>query len=1298
MPSSIDQRILDLLEAHQEPLTAAFISFILGDCPFEEVAVALDNLWKAGTITLDSYGYLLCKQAESGDSPAEPSVVQPIEISSYSDIISSLEDDGLVSGLEEFSEIPFIGASVQPCHDDRELLYAKLSGTTEGDGLEDYPDDATIGAEPVNPFPQEPEHDATEEDAPLPEILGGQVLPTQSSYSSQVQDEFQALLDLISAETVEANEAEQIEMDTQTPADNPKPEEENADAPEAPSFTCWTPISSLELLTRARNFLSSRGIASVRDLVQRLDSLENEHGLGLSSLEKIQQELLHHSSPLPQSIDTQLLPPLCVISGSKRYIFDSLGILRRVPKPSHAQQSPANPLGQEALFSSELPITSLKLSNRLLHALKNAGYTMVGEVARLSKDDLQAMRGLGAGSIFELEDTLKRLADGTLAIHDTNQHGQDAPFPYSSLAGVQIPLSHLNLPNRLSKALVREGFSTVGDLSSLSDEKVLSLRGVGILAVEQLHEALDGFVPHPTPGEQSSDLGEKKGPQPIHLLPMETPTAEAENEIVPGVSQQALKGAELALEICRERRYPVFDESFLVIMPFSAVEMFGESLGAEDYRYIIIETIESSEDLLSSCETALSEWVSKAEVLCSPSSVEELEVPDSPTWDEAARRTSSNSAWCSYDANRHLLIVNHPRLLDWIEQPDFSESTRLILRMFLSGQTLEACGQRVDLTRERVRQIVLKNLNEMPFVSENRYRHFFETYGPSKEVFLSVTGEPVATYLYLRTTGNSLAKDKRPSISSALNDGQVPQHVRYGIRRLLDKDFVYEDGYRIHIDRVSIINHIAMRHASARLIKIQRFFDLYDRFLKDHNLTQNKTLPFKTAHNFEAYLDRCEMVLRLPHAAEGRYGGSIRYYDSSTMDFEPLVDLIHSGVLGDIECSAALLMDFEGFPMILEDLDIHNEYELHCVFSKYCPQLEGVSFGRSPIITFGKGNRNDQVLDLIKELSPVSAGDLAAEYSRRYGVDSLTFVGSYLNDFKIYLRNGKYVYNTQGFNDEQAAFVKEQLDSCGRDYLAVSLLKARFKDRFPEASPSLVNGESIAPFGFHPSVGLLVRDGIDERTMFAQLIDSTRRFSINDDDFGKAVFDSPSFAAELAIRVRAFKLVEYEKDGYLATSILSGLGSGYTESDLRDYLENAIAFMTPNKPYTLKSLRKGGFSHRIDELREEAGLDDFFFKKKKKNGSVGGRLKLTSIGNTPVFCKTLYSYSAPIMLEQIIGDDGAIEIDELAFLLEDEYGIHEIISNLRSIAKRSDLYFNEMLDMVFGSEETYKRKAQEWIS
>ena len=1246
----------------------------------------------------DEYSGKLSESSPATESaPATP----------YETVVASLAQDGLDGGLDEFSDIPFIGAPRKSFRDDTELLYAKLSGTSIGDGLDQYPDEALIG------LPQEETDDVSAEYLKMlegyssPGDYGARQTPIQAHRTSQVQDEYQALLDMLFAESIEV---ETNDEGTEQGDGHTREAEKNEELPQAPRFTCWTPVSALELPSRAANALSGRSITTIRDLVKVYDSLDREKGVGSLTLRDISNELIRHSSDMPASVTAELIRCLCRISGSRKYVFDVFGQLRRVTSRGpiglpvnerQASSSNSESTSDAVAELNALPISILDLPNRLQAALSREGYRTVGDVASLTEDELLSMRGVGERAVFQLQEALDGLASKTHEDGIRSDGFDDQASPYTALFGGlkddPTPIMDLGLPNRLANALRREGYRTVGEVAALSDEEVLSFRGVGILAVEQLHQALGRLSEEHAEGNDTELTIPKVDTE-------DSPScdkAPANSDVLISdgdVSQSASQGAALALDQCKACRYPIFDDSFLALEPLAALQGMGEGCAPTEYRDYILNSLEGSDELGEACAAVLSEMVKRARVFDPTEEfLKDIDVPDVPEWDKAARRVAKESGWCSYEPETHSIAVHHPHLLDWLETSGNDERTLTILRMFLSGQTLEACGQEVGLTRERVRQIVSRRLNEAPFVEENRYRYFYETYSPSRSDFLSVTGEPVGTYIYLRTTERSKQVVPLP-YGNALNDKRVPQHVRDGIRRILDKGYIYADGFRILARRDAIINHIAMRHASTRLVKVSKFRELYDQFLEDNGLSDIKSYQFKTMHNFEAYIDRCEQILKLPHSTEAKFGGSIRYYDASSMDFAPLVKLLSSGIIEDVECSASMLMDHEAFADVLEELDIRNGYELHYVLGRYCPNVDGMRVGRSPNITFGKGNRNDQILEMIKELSPVSAQDLADAYSRRYGVDPVTFMGSYLSAFKIYLKHGKYVYNDQNLSEEQASFVRDQLEGFGRDYVSVSLLKARFKNRFPHSSTTLINGESVACFGFHPSAGLLVKDGIDERTMFASLLDSKQRFSISDDEFGKDVFDNPAFQAELAIRVRACRLVEFERDSYLASSIFSSQHVDLDETDLRDYVDRAIGFMEPNMPYTVKSLVSSGFTHRIDALRDDFGLDDFFFASLLGTGYVGGRLKGTSVGDTPVFCKTFYNYSAPIMLEQIVAQEEAIEVDDLSYMLEETYGIQASNALLRTIIKRADLYFSETLDMVFDSEETYRRKAQEWIS
>ena len=52
---------------------------------------------------------------------------------------------------------------------------------------------------------------------------------------------------------------------------------------------------------------------------------------------------------------------------------------------------------------------------------------------------------------------------------------------------------------------------------------------------------------------------------------------------------------------------------------------------------------------------------------------------------------------------------------------------------------------------------------------------------------------------------------------------------------------------------------------------------------------------------------------------------------------------------------------------------------------------------RCPNIAFGMGERHEQVLELLREMSPATASELSEAYQERYGVDAALVAGIYLN-------------------------------------------------------------------------------------------------------------------------------------------------------------------------------------------------------------------------------------------------------------------------------------------------------------
>jgi hypothetical protein len=99
--------------------------------------------------------------------------------------------------------------------------------------------------------------------------------------------------------------------------------------------------------------------------------------------------------------------------------------------------------------------------------------------------------------------------------------------------------------------------------------------------------------------------------------------------------------------------------------------------------------------------------------------------------------------------------------------------------------------------------------------------------------------------------------------------------------------------------------------------------------------------------------------------------------------------------------------------------DIRDEYELHNLLKKLSGKLKfkNIEFTRMPMITFGNANRDDQVLDLLIRLAPVTKVEFAQAYENEYGVHAATFMGGYLKNIMEYLHNGVLDISMHSLNE-----------------------------------------------------------------------------------------------------------------------------------------------------------------------------------------------------------------------------------------------------------------------------------------
>lgn len=974
---------------------------------------------------------------------------------------------------------------------------------------------------------------------------------------------------------------------------------------------------------------------------------------------------------------------------------------------------PAEPALENAPLLHAFDTTdSLALSNRIANALRRNGLLTVKKlIANLdrfldskglgekSKDELLyflelSSSGCKSALTPEQMEALKCLSNNTQYIFDAfgtltvvdNVHSAEKPSSENDAQNTEdnllaLPIDVLELGDANTRCFKRNGITTIEGLVSKSDDQLLKLRGIGVLKVRAarialdklLHDGVDG-VTLPTKGF----VEEKVNPL-------------AYEEYLCKYDDRAIELLDTcATQLCREGLDLLPDAFRVYCLPMAQEALDVSDGNIADAEELILEAIAGSPSAIDAFKTSMKGQLEQAKAKELTSRTEcMVRIPETPVWQSHALEVLQEFDDCTFDETFGIIRFKHPTLDDWIQSLPERDAELLSLR--LHGFTLAECGKRVDVTRERVRQITTRLLNQRPLLEEDAFRYLYMTYDTGKSNFTLITGADAKIENYLDLTTEEKDRQSLP-LTAALSDDLISEDIKNEIRSLLNKDFLFVNGERIHKDRRSIILFLVNKLTEHSKITITDLQEAYGKFLIEHSL-DSKNLPFGTLHNLQEWTRRNVPEILSVRSGEDAY---IRYYDASQYDYSKLKEFMTSGLFEDIECSSALIFNHPLASEIIEELEIKDEYELHYIAKTYCDLPDNIVFGRMPTIIFGDGDREKQVLELIQENGPIDVSTLALLYQEKYGVPEATFKGSYLKGFEIYKSHGSYSYSFEEMSSKQLDTLATLLTG---DFHPMSLIKLQFKDKHPDASTSLINKLNLEKVGYRPSQELLIRVGLDERTVFENLIDNHVSFGLETEGFIAEIFKHSDFDSVLQIKINALDVVEYEKDKYIRLdAVISAIDESATKADFENYVEKVLEVTNKNEPFTVHSLRDSGFTHRVEGYANEVGFGDEFLESLISTARVGGRIKTTSVGNRIIFCKTPYSFSAIDLFENALGELKSIDIEDLCIYMKDKYGIDTSPCFARNTIRRSELFFHEDLDRVFENIGEYDKLVQEIMS
>lgn len=143
------------------------------------------------------------------------------------------------------------------------------------------------------------------------------------------------------------------------------------------------------------------------------------------------------------------------------------------------------------------PISDFELSVRSRNCLENLGLQTLGDLARVSEQDLLKGRNFGETSLKEVRVLLEAngLRIGQLLQQSASRDALDMPLELApeAEAAAQRPIADLNLSVRARKCMSRLNINTIGELIRRSADDLLGVRNFGVTSLNEIRLRLTDF-------------------------------------------------------------------------------------------------------------------------------------------------------------------------------------------------------------------------------------------------------------------------------------------------------------------------------------------------------------------------------------------------------------------------------------------------------------------------------------------------------------------------------------------------------------------------------------------------------------------------------------------------------------------------------------------------------------------------------------------------------------------------------------------------------------------------------------
>lgn len=891
-------------------------------------------------------------------------------------------------------------------------------------------------------------------------------------------------------------------------------------------------------------------------------------------------------------------------------------------------------------------ISVLPLSVRAQNCLRRADIHTIGTMMDYPADEFINIRNMGVRSVEEILGFIRSLKDGTgdyVLAEAQEQAAAVVPMVQEPAASddmstvfldetgaiVQdIPVKELLLSVRARNSLTRNGYKFASELVGITYGELMNLQNMGVKTAEEVLAY-------------------------IEKISVQRGTCVTQNEA-------NSSGNDLAAEMHSaygEGENVWLREIFTVKSQFP--EAMGETLIYRLYDSVfvrgtvkakILQIVEENNNEIS--KTALEEKLPQ-------------HLNNTTILEEILLELEAISA---VEMGEVMIYRQYPSVMEFAAHIE-NDRIREVIQGRIEGKTLQEIGEQYGVTRERVRQLMQKGLRKKPYLREDKYAYLYDHYDFSLEDFVLAYDEPHETYYYLEMI-SQITRAKRKPLEEILTDTAVAPELRKKAERAIYKRYVSTDGVRVKMTRPDLIKHYIKINCKS-LTKFDDFVSEYNLWLDSLGLGDDPSLMIE-ARTYENILNQCDYVL-------WNQWRSFRYYNILEQDFEDLLSTLNLEQFEDTEFSTLKL--FRDYPLLMEQYDIHDEYELHNLLKKiWVSENESVKFKKMPTIEVGSANTYNQVLTLLLQYAPITAEDLANRYEEEYGVKALTVRGNYLRALDHYFYKGVYSIDYAALPSIQFARMQTVLD---RDFYTIQDVKRLYKREFPNSDESLLNPYTLKTLGFHVYPGY---SGYIVKNTFSGATDYFHTILTQDDivdmrAYGTAIRNIATYDSEHRRLRNAYEIIEFSPLQYISIRRLNE--AGVTKEHLRAYCDAVAKYYEKGEYFTTTSMRNSGFVHDLDDL----GFEEWFYSsilfEDRDNFSA------QRIGGTRLFLRGKPNGNLADMLVWLLDKYQKIDFYDLLDMLENQYGIFLPKEKAVEIISDTELYYDAIMETVYIDYDTY---------